>query len=342
MSAPSLVGDLVEDHAAPPLLEVCDLTKDFPLRRGFWWRVHGQVSAVAEITFDVPAGQTFALVGESGCGKTTTARLVLRLISATSGSVHFDGTDVLAASAPELRRLRRRMQIVYQDPYASLNPRLTVGAIVADPLRVHGLYTDHGPERVRSLLESVGLDPGDTHRYPHEFSGGQRQRIGLARALAVEPQLLVLDEPVSALDVSIQAGVVNVLDELQRRLRLTYLFIAHDLAVVRHVADHVGVMYLGRIVERGPANRVYETPQHPYTQALLSAVPVPDPNVERRRRRILLAGDLPSAADPPSGCRFRTRCWRAQPQCAPHEPSLDGDEHGHAVACFYPGPEPTR
>ena len=342
MSAPSMIRDPVDDRGASPLLEVRDLTKDFPIRRGVWRRPHGQVSAVAGVTFDVPAGQTFALVGESGCGKTTTARLVLRLLAATSGVVRFDGTDVLAASAPDLRRLRRRLQIVYQDPYASLNPRLTVGAIVADPLRVHGLYADHGPERVRSVLEAVGLEPGDTRRYPHEFSGGQRQRIGLARALALEPQLLVLDEPVSALDVSIQAGIVNVLDELQRRLRLTYLFFAHDLAVVRHVADHVGVMYLGKIVERGPANRVYETPQHPYTQALLSAVPIPDPTVERRHRRILLTGDLPSATDPPSGCRFRTRCGRAQPECAEHEPTLDADEHGHAVACFYPGPEPNR
>jgi oligopeptide transport system ATP-binding protein len=341
MSAPSGAPGAVEHRGAPPLLEVRDLTKDFPLRRGFWRRVHGKVSAVAGITFDVPAGQTFALVGESGCGKTTTARLVLRLVSATSGSVRFDSTDVLAASAPDLRRLRRRMQIVYQDPYTSLNPRLTVGSIIADPLRVHRLYRDHGPKRIQSLLEVVGLDPRDTDRYPHELSGGQRQRIGLARALAVEPQLLVLDEPVSALDVSIQAGIVNLLDELQRRLHLTYLFIAHDLAVVRHVADLVGVMYLGKIVERGPANRVYESPQHPYTQALLSAVPVPDPTAERRRRRILLAGDLPSAADPPSGCRFRTRCWRAQPQCAAHEPPLETDEHGHAVACFYPGPDPT-
>ncbi len=342
MSTPSFTRAPVEDSGAVPLLQVRDLTKDFPLRRGVWGRTRGHVSAVAGITFDVPAGETFALVGESGCGKTTTARLVLRLVSATSGTVRFDGTDVLAVSATELRRLRRRMQIVYQDPYASLNPRLTVGAIVADPLRVHGLYRDHGPDRVRSLLEAVGLDPDDTHRYPHEFSGGQRQRIGLARALAVEPQLLVLDEPVSALDVSIQAGIVNVLDELQRRLQLAYLFIAHDLAVVRHVADHVGVMYLGKVVERGPANRVYETPQHPYTQALLSAVPVPEPAVERRRRRILLTGDLPSATDPPSGCRFRTRCGRAQPECAEHEPTLDADEHGHAVACFYPGPEPNR
>ncbi len=342
MSAPSLTEPPVAARGHGPLLQVRGLTKDFPLRRGFWRRVHGHVSAVADVTFDVPAGQTFALVGESGCGKTTTARLVLRLVPATSGSVRYDGTDVLDASTAELRSLRRRMQIVYQDPYASLNPRLTVGTIVADPLRVHGLYTDHGPARVRSLLETVGLDPDDTQRYPHEFSGGQRQRIGLARALAVEPQLLVLDEPVSALDVSIQAGIVNVLDELQRRLHLTYLFIAHDLAVVRHVADHIGVMYLGKLVERGPANRVYETPQHPYTQALLSAVPVPDPRVERRRRRILLTGDLPDAADPPTGCRFRTRCWRAQPRCAEHEPPLDADEHGHAVACFYPGPEPTR
>jgi oligopeptide/dipeptide ABC transporter ATP-binding protein len=322
-----------------PLLAATGLVKDFPVRGGVWRRPIGWVSAVAGVSFEVRRSSTFALVGESGCGKSTTARLLLRLLNPTAGNVVFDGVDLTSVPAPELRRLRRRLQIVYQDPYASLNPRLTVGGIVSDPLRVHGLYRDDGPSRVRTLLELVGLDPGDAHRYAHEFSGGQRQRIGIARALALEPQLLVLDEPVSALDVSIQAGVVNLLDELQRQLGLTYVFIAHDLAVVRHVADEVGVMYLGKLVERGPADRVYEDPQHPYTQALLAAVPVPDPGVERSRRRMLLEGDPPSAIHPPSGCRFRTRCPRAQAICAEQEPKLTEDALGHAVACFFPGPD---
>jgi len=329
----------VDDRPGGALLEVRDLVKDFPVRGGWLRRPVAQISAVAGISFTVPRGQTFALVGESGCGKSTTARLILRLVPATSGTVRFDGIDVLGASPAELRRLRARLQIVYQDPYASLNPRLTVGGIIADPLRVHGRWSDGGPERVQTLLEQVGLNRSDVNRYPHEFSGGQRQRIGIARALALEPDLVVLDEPVSSLDVSIQAGVINLLDELQREFGLTYVFIGHDLAVVRHVADHVGVMYLGKLVEHGPADQVYDHPQHPYTQALLSAVPVPDPPLERRRRRILLTGDLPNPADPPSGCRFRTRCWRAQDRCAHHEPPLEAQPDGHAVACYFPGPE---
>jgi peptide/nickel transport system ATP-binding protein len=339
VSTPAPLAPALDDRARGRVLEVRDLTKDFPVRGGFWRRPVGHVSAVAGVSFDVLRGQTFALVGESGCGKTTTARLILRLLPATAGTVRFDGTDLLGAASGTMRRARRRLQIVYQDPYASLNPRLTVGGIVADPLRVHGLWSDHGRDRVRTLLDQVGLDAGDARRYPHELSGGQRQRVGIARALALEPELLVLDEPVSALDVSIQAGIVNLLDELQRRLGLTYVFIAHDLAVVRHVADVVGVMYLGKLVERGPASLVYDEPQHPYTQALLSAVPVPDPATERRRRRILLQGDVPSAADPPSGCRFRTRCWRAQAVCAEQEPRLESNGRDHAVACFFPGPE---
>jgi oligopeptide/dipeptide ABC transporter ATP-binding protein len=339
MTTLSSVAPPVDDRPGGALLEVRDLVKDFPVRAGWLRRPVGQISAVAGVSFAVPRGETFALVGESGCGKSTTARLVLRLVPATSGTVRFDGVDVLGASPAELRRLRVRMQIVYQDPYASLNPRLTVGGIIADPLRVHDRWSDGGSERVQTLLEQVGLNPTDANRYPHEFSGGQRQRIGIARALALEPDLLVLDEPVSSLDVSIQAGVINLLDELQHHLGLTYVFIAHDLAVVRHVADHVGVMYLGKLVEHGPADQVYDHPQHPYTQALLSAVPVPDPPVERRRRRILLTGDLPNPADPPSGCRFRTRCWRAEDRCAQHEPPLEPHRDGHAVACYFPGPE---
>ena len=315
------------------------LVKDFAVRQRGGWRATGTVSAVADISFEVRRGETFALVGESGCGKSTTARLLLGLLPPTRGQVLFDGIDLVGLAAGPMRRLRRRFQIVSQDPYASLNPRLTIGGIVADPLRVHRQWAHDGAAHVRALLAQVGLDPADIHRYPHELSGGQRQRVGIARALALAPELLVLDEPVSALDVSIQAGVVNLLDQLQRDLELTYVFIAHDLAVVGHVADHVGVMYLGKLVERGPAERVYTHPQHPYTQALLSAVPVPEPSVERRRRRILLDGDVPSATNPPSGCRFRTRCWRAQPKCAEHEPPLATDHQDHAVACYFPGPD---
>jgi len=339
VSTPTAAPDTDPTGSGAAMLEVAHLVKDFPVRAGLSRRARGQVSAVADVSFRVPRGQTVAIVGESGCGKTTLARLILRLLPATSGTVRLDGTDVLGARPAELRRLRSRMQIVYQDPYASLNPRMSAGAIVADPLRVQGRFHDDGPARVQALLEQVGLDAAALSRFPHEFSGGQRQRIGIARALALEPELLVLDEPVSALDVSIQAGVLNLLDELQRDLHLTYVLIAHDLAAVRQLADQVGVMYLGKLVEQGPADRVYDQPQHPYTQALLSAVPVPDPPVERRRRRILLAGDLPSPSAPPSGCRFRTRCWRAQTRCAEHEPPLDPDPHGQRVACHFPGPD---
>jgi oligopeptide/dipeptide ABC transporter ATP-binding protein len=330
-----MIGPAPAADPDEPLLEVEHLVKDYPVRAGFLRRTVGHVSAVADISFTVRRGETFALVGESGCGKSTTGRVVLQLIPATSGSVCFDGQNVLELKGSELRRLRRRMQIVYQDPYASLNPRLTVGGILADPLKVHGLWDDGGSERICSLLERVGLDTAHMNRYPHEFSGGQRQRVGIARALTLDPDLLVLDEPVSALDVSIQAGVVNLLDELQHEMKLAYLFIGHDLAVVRHVADAVGVMYLGKIVESGPADAVYEKAQHPYTQALLSAVPVPDPRLERKRKRILLEGDVPSPVEPPSGCRFRTRCWKAQEICAQEEPALVDRGLGHPVACHF-------
>jgi peptide/nickel transport system ATP-binding protein len=330
------------DGTQPPaangtLVEVRDLVKNFPIRGGRLIRhTVAEAQAVSGVSFDLAERETLGLVGESGSGKSTTARAVLQLLAPTSGSVRYMGTELTGKSRKQLRPMRQNLQIVFQDPYASLDPRMPVGEIVAEPLRVHGRWDRKtGPERVDRLFELVGLNSEHRNRFPHEFSGGQRQRVGVARALALDPKVLVLDEPVSALDVSIQAGIVNLLEELQDRLSLAYLFIAHDLSVVRHISDRVAVMYLGKIVETGTAEQVYEAPSHPYTQALLSAVPVPDPAIERARRRILLTGDVPSAVFPPSGCRFRTRCWKAQEICAQQEPALTERGQGHPVACHF-------
>jgi oligopeptide/dipeptide ABC transporter ATP-binding protein len=328
-SMPDPVPRPATGAAGEVVLEARGLVKHFTGRRG------AEIHAVCGVSFDLRRGETLAVVGESGCGKTTTARLLLNLVPPSSGEVRFAGEDVIGARGRRMRALRRQMQVVFQDPYASLNPRRSVGSIIAAPLRVHGLYRNRGKDRVAQLLELTGLEPAHANRFPHEFSGGQRQRIGIARALALEPQVLVLDEPVSALDVSVRAGIVNLLEDLQDRLGLTYLFIAHDLAVVGHIADRVAVMYLGKIVETGTRDDVFTRPSHPYTQALLSAVPIPDPNRESARQRIILSGDLPSPTSPPSGCRFRTRCWKAQDVCAHEEPALIERGQNHPVACHF-------
>ncbi|MDT4919006.1 MAG: peptide/nickel transport system ATP-binding protein [Pseudonocardiales bacterium] len=329
-----------------PALSVRNLAKHFPIRsRGLVRRKIGDVHAVCDVNFDIFENETLCIVGESGCGKTTTGRLVLNLLQATTGSVVWQGRDLTTLSPREMRPLRRDMQIVFQDPFASLDPRMTVSELVAEPLRIHGLFRgeNQGRQKVRDLLAQVGLNPEHGARYAHEFSGGQRQRIGIARALALRPKLLVLDEPVSALDVSIQAGVINLLADLQQEYGLAYLFISHDLSVIRHIADRVVVMYLGKVVETADAEELFNRPAHPYTQALMSAIPLPDPVKERERKRILLTGDVPSPVSPPSGCRFRTRCPMFRDEltnmqrewCVNVEPTLEPKFEDHEAACHF-------
>jgi oligopeptide transport system ATP-binding protein len=323
-------------NQAENLVVVRDLKKYFPITAGILQRHVADVKAVDGIDFEIRAGETLGLVGESGSGKTTAGRVILRLADATSGSITYDGRELVGLSRSELRPLRKEMQIIFQDPYASLNPRMTVGSIVREPLEIHGIA--HGAEaqaRVQELLRLVGLQPQHANRYPHEFSGGQRQRVGVARALAVGPKFIVADEPVSALDVSIQAQVINLLQDLQQQLGLTYLFIAHDLSVVRHISNRVAVMYVGKIVEIADRDALYDNPLHPYTQALLSAIPIPEPEVERRRKRIIISGDIPSPVNPPSGCRFHTRCPVAFDRCSVEVPAFNEYAPGHRAACHW-------
>lgn len=329
-------SDVNTSESGAPMLQVRDLATHFPIRKGFFRSVVGHVKAVDGVSFDVRRHETLGVVGESGCGKTTLGRTILRLIPATNGEVYLDGKSVLEASTSELRDMRVDMQMVFQDPYASLNPRMPVNDIIAEPLRIQGFSRSEAQEKVDYFLEAVGLLKEHGNRYPHEFSGGQRQRVGIARALVLEPDLIVLDEPVSALDVSIQAQVINLLEDLQEEFGLTYIFIAHDLSVVRHISDRIAVMYLGNVVEIADRDTMYESPAHPYTQALLSAVPVPDPDVEASRERIVLDGDLPSPANPPSGCRFRTRCPIAVEKCAEERPELVQVAPDQEVACHFP------
>jgi peptide/nickel transport system ATP-binding protein/oligopeptide transport system ATP-binding protein len=322
-----------------PLVEVRDLVKHFPLTAGILFkRTMGAVRAVDGVSFDVLRGETLGLVGESGCGKSTTGRLLLRLIEPTSGSIRFEGREITGLKGEELRRLRSDVQMIFQDPYSSLNPRKTVGSIIAEPFAIHGLHTGTGERKraVQELMEQVGLNPEHYNRYPHEFSGGQRQRIGVARAIALKPKLIVADEPVSALDVSIQAQVLNLLRDLQRDLGLTLIFIAHDLSVVRHMCDRVAVMYLGHIVELASSEELYAHPRMPYTGALMSAVPVPDPRLAASKRRQVLGGDVPSPTNPPQACPFHTRCWKVQDVCRTETPGLERKAGGNLAACHFP------
>jgi len=320
-----------------PLLKVVNLEKKFPIQRGLFKRTVGHIHAVDGISFEIGQGETLGLVGESGCGKSTTARLILRLLDPTNGEIYFNGKEIHTLSREEIRKERKDMQIVFQDPYASLNPRMTVRQIVAEPLIVHGLAKDDSDPAVDEMIELCGLSREFGNRYPHEFSGGQRQRVGIARALVTRPKLVVLDEPVSALDVSVQAQILNLLDDLREKFGFSYLFVAHDLSVVSHISARVAVMYLGKIVEIGTRQEIFENPQHPYTKALISAVPLANPKQERIRKtsRIVLTGDVPSPANPPSGCRFRTRCWKAKEVCSTSEPQLLTIGKSQ-VACHFP------
>jgi oligopeptide transport system ATP-binding protein len=334
---PRTTGSYIPGNDGQTLLSVKNLKMHFPITQGIiLQRQVGSVKAVDDISFDITQGETLGLVGESGCGKSTTGRAILQLYKPTAGSVEFNGRNLVTLKSGEMRRMRRELQMIFQDPYASLNPRMTVGSIIGEPLEIHNLAKGREKtERVQELLRTVGLNPYFANRYPHEFSGGQRQRIGIARALAVEPKFIVCDEPISALDVSIQAQIINLLEELQEKLGLTYLFIAHDLAVVRHISDRVAVMYVGKMVELTDRNEIFDNPLHPYTRALLSSIPIPDPVLEKRRSRMILVGDVPSPVNPPSGCRFNPRCPYAEDNCKTDEPALTEVRTGHFVACHY-------
>jgi oligopeptide/dipeptide ABC transporter ATP-binding protein len=336
--APSTMADAPLPAAGEPIMEVRDLVKHFPIRQGLLQRQVGAVQAVDGVSFDVLRGETLGLVGESGCGKSTTARLLLRLMEPTSGSIKFEGEEIASITGSRLKDLRREMQMIFQDPYSSLNPRKTVGTIIAEPFVIHGLNKGEGVRKrtVQELMDRVGLNPEHYNRYPHEFSGGQRQRIGVARALALNPKVIVADEPVSALDVSIQAQILNLLRELQRELGLTLIFIAHDLSVVRHMCDRVAVMYLGHVVEMASSEQLYSHPRMPYTGALMSAVPVPDPVLAAAKKRQVLAGDVPSPSNPPQACPFHTRCWKAQEICRIDTPPLEVKDGGNLAACHFP------